>query len=103
MTWRLPKKWYIEATGIHPYFDQPFYAGFNINDCELGLDPDMSNAVPGNQSVAYWEVANLADVINKLADRGAVVVQPKTNVGGEIHVAVVRDPFGNYVGLIEGA
>jgi predicted enzyme related to lactoylglutathione lyase len=97
------KKWYIEATGIHPYFDQPFYAGFDINGCELGLDPDMSNTVPGNQSVAYWAVDNLANVVNNLAESGAVIVQPKTNVGGETHVAVVKDPFGNHVGLIEGA
>src|SRR5688500_17978849 len=24
-----------------PYFDQPFYVGFNVNGYELGLDPDM--------------------------------------------------------------
>ncbi|MEP6750236.1 MAG: VOC family protein [Bacteroidota bacterium] len=97
------KEWYIKATGKHPYFDQPFYAGFDIDGCELGLDPDMSNTVSGNQSVAYWSVDMLEDVIKKLAEQGAVVIQPKTNVGGEIHVAVVKDPFGNHIGLIEGA
>ena len=29
--------------------------------------------------------------------------RPRTNVGGEIHVAIVEDPFGNHIGLIEGA
>jgi len=97
------KEWYIKATGIHPYFDQPFYAGFDIHGCELGLDPDMSNSNPGNQSVAYWEVEKLQEVINTLAGIGGAVVQPRTNVGGEIHVAIIKDPFGNYIGLIEGA
>ena len=35
------KEWYTRVTGIQPYFDEPFYVGFNINGFELGLDPDM--------------------------------------------------------------
>ena len=97
------KQWYIKARGIHPYFDQPFYAGFDIHGCELGLDPDMNNTIAGNQSVAYWQVDKLQDVINKLTEIGGTIVQPRTNVGGEIHVAIIEDPFGNNVGLIEGA
>ncbi len=33
------REWYIKATGQQPYFDQPFYAGFDINGFELGPDP----------------------------------------------------------------
>jgi len=36
------KEWYKKITGINPYFDEPFYVGFNINGCELGLDPDLT-------------------------------------------------------------
>jgi len=97
------KEWYINITGRHPYFDQPFYVGFDINGCELGLDPDMSGAVPGNQSVAYWAVDSVADVLKIWSENGADIVQPRTNVGGDIHVAVVKDPFGNHIGIIEGA
>jgi predicted enzyme related to lactoylglutathione lyase len=97
------KEWYIKMTGIQPYFDQPFYVGFDINGCELGLDPDMSNITAGNQAVSYWAVDKLVDAINKLSKNGAAIIQPKTNVGGEIQVAVVKDPFGNHIGLIEGA
>ena len=28
------KKWYSKAFGIEPYFDQPFYVGFNIGNFE---------------------------------------------------------------------
>ena len=97
------KAWYIKTTGKHPYFDQPFYVGFDIGGCELGLDPDMSDTVPGNQAVSYWAVDHLAEVLTTLSETGARIAQPRTNVGGNIHVAIVIDPFGNHVGLIEGA
>jgi predicted enzyme related to lactoylglutathione lyase len=97
------REWYIEATGMQPYFDQPFYVGFDINGFELGLDPDIAGTSPGNNSVAYWAVDEVAVSLDKLVKQGAVVTQPKTNVGGTIFVAIVRDPFGNHIGLIEGA
>lgn len=97
------KEWYSNITGLQPYFDQPFYAGFDINGCELGLDPDMGDATPGAQSVAYWAVDSVSAVLERLHAANATIVQPRTNVGGEIHVAIVQDPFGNYIGLIEGA
>ena len=34
------KTWYAAAFGQQPYFDQPFYVGFNIAGYELGLDPN---------------------------------------------------------------
>ncbi len=97
------KKWYAEATGIQPYFDEPFYVGFNINGSELGLDPDNTGVTPGNQCYPFWSVDDLDAVLTKLTELGAVITQPKTNVGGPTFVATVQDPFGNYVGLIEGA
>ena len=41
------KEWYTNFLGISPYFDEPFYVGFDINGCELGLDPDMENVIEG--------------------------------------------------------
>jgi predicted enzyme related to lactoylglutathione lyase len=96
------KEWYIQATDMQPYFDQPFYVGFDINGFELGLDPNASGG-PGNQSVSYWTVDDTEAVSKKLVAIGGTLVQPRTNVGGDIHVAIVADPFGNHIGLIEGA
>ena len=50
------KAWYTEVLGTKPYFDQPFYVGFNIGGFELGLDPDMSGVSKGINAVAYWGV-----------------------------------------------
>ena len=97
------KEWYIKATGISPYFDEPFYVGFDINGYELGLDPDKSSIVPGNQTVSYWAVDDTAQALKKLIAIGGTLIQPRTNVGGEIHTAIISDPFGNHIGLIEGA
>jgi predicted enzyme related to lactoylglutathione lyase len=97
------KEWYTRATGIEPYFDQPFYVGFDINGCELGLDPDNTNTTPGNQSVCYWSVDDVAAGLEKLSSLGGMIVTEKNNVGGDIFVGVVADPFGNHIGLIQGA
>lgn len=97
------KKWYTAATGIDPYFDEPFYVGFDINGFELGLDPSMDQVADGNHSKTYWAVESVAAALKKFQDLGAELVQDLTNVGGTVQVAVVADPFGNHIGFIEGA
>ena len=97
------RDWYIRATGVTPYFDEPFYVGFDINGCELGLDPSMENVETGNHTVAYWSVASVREALDHFLTVGASLVQDITNVGGPIQVAIVADPFGNHIGLIEGA
>lgn len=94
------KQWYIRITGIQPNFDEPFYVGFDINGFELGLDPDNTDIQKGNNSIAYWSVDDIDKAVETFTNNGAVVISPIQNVGGNISVAIVRDPFGNYVGLI---
>ena len=94
---------YTKATGTEPYFDEPYYVGFNINGFELGLDPDTSRVKYGNSALAYWAVDGIYDVVQKLSGLGATVQSPVHNVGGSVNVAVMKDPFGNCFGLIEGA
>jgi predicted enzyme related to lactoylglutathione lyase len=97
------KEWYTNLTGIQPYFDEPFYVGFDINGFELGLDPDMDNIQTGNHHVAYWQVDDIHAAVNKAVSLHATIVSPINNVGGTIEVATIADPFGNYIGLITGA
>jgi predicted enzyme related to lactoylglutathione lyase len=96
------KNWYINITGVQPYFDEPFYVGFNINGAELGLDPDMTGVENGNHSIAYWAVENIENCVDRLITAGAVLTHAVNEVGGGIKVAVVNDLWGNAVGLIEG-
>jgi predicted enzyme related to lactoylglutathione lyase len=96
------KEWYISAFGVKPYFDEPFYVGFNVGGYELGLDPDPKGAKPGpGGSVAYWGVPNADAAVAHFQKVGATLRSPVQDVGEGIRVATVADPFGNVVGLIE--
>lgn len=94
------KQWYIDITGIQPYFDQPFYVGFDINGSELGIDPDMTKVVPGNNTIALWQVADIKAAVDKCVAHGATIQSDIQDVGGGMFVATITDPFGNNVGLI---
>jgi predicted enzyme related to lactoylglutathione lyase len=95
------KAWYSKALGIAPYFDQPFYVGFNVGGYELGLDPDPSNAPAEAGAVAYWGVADASAALARLLSLGAAARTDVQDVGEGIKVATVRDPFGNVFGIIE--
>lgn len=94
------KEWYSKAFGVEPYFDEPFYVGFNIGGFELGLDPNAGSMGAGG-STAYWGVPNAEEAFAKFVAAGATVSSPVAEVGGGIKVAVLLDPFGNRIGLIE--
>ena len=96
------KRWYTELLGEPPYFDEPFYVGFNVAGYELGLNPDTSKIKPGiGGAGVYWGVANADAALQRLVELGATVVDPVTDVGGGIRTATVTDPFGNLFGVIE--
>jgi len=96
------KTWYSSAFGVQPYFDEPFYVGFNIGGFELGLDPDTKGVKPGpGGSVAYWGVKNAEEAVAHFTRAGAALKSPIQDVGEGIRVATVVDPFGNLMGLIE--
>ncbi|ODS53665.1 MAG: bleomycin resistance protein [Acidobacteria bacterium SCN 69-37] len=96
------KAWYSAAFGQAPYFDQPFYVGFNIAGYELGLDPNASDGAPGpGGSVAYWRVPDIDAGVRHFVETGARIVAPARDVGEGIKVATVADPFGNVIGLLE--
>ena len=95
------KKWYSQALGFAPYFDEPFYIGFNVGGYELGLDPNASPVTKENAGVvAYWGVENIEAEYQRLIALGANEHGAVREVGGGIQVATVLDPFGNIVGLI---
>ena len=93
------KAWYQDVLGVAPYFDQPFYVGWNVGGFELGIHPE---GTPGPGGVcAYWGTADIAAELKRLLGLGAKVVSEVQDVGGGIAVATVADPFGNHFGLIE--
>ena len=95
------KEWYSRVLGFPPYFDEPFYVGFNVGGFELGLDPDARSKPGADGALAYWGVEDAARELERLLSLGAREHQPLQEVGGGIKVASVLDPFGNAFGIIE--
>jgi len=95
------KAWYAAAFGVAPYFDEPFYVGFDIGGYELGLLPDEAGLRVGNNVLTYWGVPAIGLAYERLIQHGAVPDEPIKDVGEGIKVATVADPFGNLIGVIE--
>ncbi len=95
------KAWYTKAFETEPYFDEPFYVGFDIGGFELGLQPEKDPSADKKESVvAYWGVADIEQAYADFIQLGAVENEKPVNVGGEIVTATVKDLWGNVIGLI---
>lgn len=93
------KGWFADVFGVPPYFDQPFYVGFEIGGFELGLQPD---GVPGKAGTqVYWGVADIEQEVQRILALGASTHSDIQDVGDGIRVAELADPFGNVLGLIQ--
>jgi predicted enzyme related to lactoylglutathione lyase len=98
----LAKAFYTAILGKKPYFDEPYYVGFDVEGQELGLHPDISKIRPGaGGAVAYWRVDDLGATWKHVLSIGADAVDSPHDVGGGISTAIVSDPCGNLVGLIQ--
>ena len=91
--------WYRRVLEREPYFDEPYYVGFEIGGFELGLVPD---GVPGSAgATAFWGTDDIVAEVNRIVDLGARIESPLTEVGGGISVCSLKDPYGNLFGVIE--
>ncbi len=96
------KTWYAQLLGTPPYFDEPFYVGFNVSGYELGLQPaNPADTAQVRDAVTYWGVQNASEACARLLALGAQEYQPVLDVGGGIRLGAVTDPYGNILGIIE--
>ncbi len=95
------KAWYTKIFNKPPYFDEPYYVGFNIEGFELGLQPDSEGKNVGNNNVAYWGVKDAKGVYEFLLQNGSIANEAITDVGGGILLGTVITPVGNVFGIIE--
>jgi predicted enzyme related to lactoylglutathione lyase len=96
------KAWYSKVLESTPYFDEPFYVGFNVGGFELGITPEV-DAEPERPEagIAYWGVADADAAYRRLISLGATDYERVQDVGGDIKIGAVRDPFGNILGVIQ--
>jgi catechol 2,3-dioxygenase-like lactoylglutathione lyase family enzyme len=91
------KAWWTEFLGFEPYFDEPFYVGFDPGGYELGLLPD---ADPAEGALTYWGVDDVNGAVDSALEAGATLDAEPTDVGEGIITASVRTPDGSIVGFI---
>ncbi|MCK6545352.1 SRPBCC domain-containing protein [Myxococcota bacterium] len=94
------KRFYTRALGKPPYFDQPFYVGFEIEGYELGLTPAESKTRGPGQTTTYLAVNDVDAEMARWLDLGCTEHEAATDVGEGIRVGAVLDPFGNPIGFI---
>jgi len=90
---------YTQVLGSAPYFESPYYVGFNTGAGEIGLDP---NAKRGG-ALPYWDVDDLDATIASLVSAGATVIEEPHDVGGGLTIALLADASGNSIGFRQAA
>lgn len=90
-------RWWTGVLGAEPYFDQPFYVGYEVAGYELGLLPDGD---PADGALVYWGVDDVTSAVEAAVGQGATVHTPATEVGDDIVTAAVRTPTGAILGFI---
>jgi predicted enzyme related to lactoylglutathione lyase len=91
------RRWWTELLGFGPYFDEPFYVGFEVGGYELGLLPDAN---PADGALVYWGVDDVDAAVADALALGATVHVPPAEVGDGIVTATVVSPEGFVVGFI---
>ena len=102
-------EWYSKVLGFQPYFNEPFYVGFEVGGYELGLQPieqlsessQLSESLTAENIETYWGVDDIRSAFENLLALGATAKMEPTNVGEELWVATVKDPWGNIIGIIK--
>ncbi len=90
------KAWWSTFLGFGPYFDEPYYVGFNVGGYELGLLP---SEVDGG-ATTYWGVDDVASALSEAQTAGGTVEVGPEDVGDGIVTATFVNPLGQLVGLI---
>jgi catechol 2,3-dioxygenase-like lactoylglutathione lyase family enzyme len=93
------KAWFAEILGVAPYFDEPFYVGFNVGGYELGVLPAGDDGTVDGP-LTYWGVEDAEAAYAHLLSHGATEHTPVSEVGDGIKTGSVRTPDGNVFGVI---
>ena len=94
------KEWFTGVVGHGPYFDQPFYVGYEVGGYELGVMPRGQDGQPDGP-ITYWGVEDADASYQALLDAGARPNRAPSEVGEGIKTGDVIEPSGNVLGIIE--
>jgi predicted enzyme related to lactoylglutathione lyase len=98
------RAWYSDLLGAEPYFVRDEYVEWQVgpHDQELGI-LDLKYAPQHGQggTVTYWQVDDVDVALAGLLARGATAAEDVRDFGGGYRGGVVRDPFGNALGIMQ--
>jgi catechol 2,3-dioxygenase-like lactoylglutathione lyase family enzyme len=83
------RDWFASALGTQPYFDEPFYVGFNLGGYELGLE---AGASVEDGPISYWGVDSVDVALAELLEAGAVARGDVLDLGDGLRMATVTLP-----------
>jgi len=96
------REWYTTLLGAPPYFNEPFFVGFSVQGFELGITPsDDAGPRRAPAGVAYWGVTDARAAFARLIELGATEQEAVQDVGDDVRIGAVWDPFGNVLGIVE--
>ena len=98
------RAWYADLLRAEPYFVREEYVEWRVgpHDHELGiLDLTYAPQHERTGSVTYWQVEDVDAALADLTARGARVHEDVREFGGGYRGAVVTDPFGNALGIMQ--
>ena len=66
-----------------------------------GINGGVTEAQAGPQVIFYVEVQDLQASLDKAESLGGKTVEPPREIPGVVHFAVMSDPEGNVIGLVQ--
>jgi predicted enzyme related to lactoylglutathione lyase/uncharacterized damage-inducible protein DinB len=102
------RAWYADLLGAEPYFVRDEYVewrvgphGHELGILDLKYTVGRSSTTEPGGSVTYWQVDDVEAALADLLGRGATVHEDVRDFGGGYRGAVVVDPFGNALGVMQ--
>ena len=94
------REFYKKAFGLDPQLDEPEICEFQIDLQAVILHPPDEKSPAGTSShVSYCSIGDFDAAVRRFQDLGAQVFRGPIEIGGSERVCLVRDPFGNTIGL----
>lgn len=95
-------EWFEQAFSSPPYRVEPDYTCFKFGGYDIALYQDLiDNTDKKRKNIAYVVVKDIATIFNRFIALGASVIQKPYQLGGEITIARVKNPFGHILCLID--
>lgn len=88
---------YTALLGVAPTTDSDYYVGYESQGQQIGLVPGSDMTSP----VAYWHVEDIEAKLAEVLAAGGAVKEPVHEVGGGRRVAILTDPDGNALGILQ--